>query len=242
MNALLAGYFPGAYPGEDASLDLLEKAAVDLDILEIGYPSNNPSCDGEIISNAHKEIMSRGCPDLSYWQKLRYIVKKPLWIMAYKKDFIDSGLYHSFADMGLCDVFVLPDCSDAERIKLSEELAPKNIDVMGFANPTVPMENFKHTAKKYKSIYFQLYVGRTGSEEAGTRAESNLLPYLETARAFPNLKVFAGFGITTAERSRQLIEQGFDGVIIGTAFLKALNESEKKLLGLIRDIARAIKT
>jgi tryptophan synthase alpha chain len=237
MSALLAGYFPGAYPNEDASIDLFEKASVYLDILEIGYPSKNPSCDGEIIRNAHKEVMSRGYPNLSYWQKLRSVIKKPLWIMAYKEDFVDSGLYHSFADMGLNDAFVFPDCTDAERSKLSEELAPKNIDVMGITNPSLSLECFKAIVEKHKSIYFQLYVGKTGS----TGVESNPLPYLETARIFPSLKIFAGFGITTAEKSSRLIEQGFDGVIIGTAFLKALNESEKVLLDLIRDFARAIK-
>jgi len=238
MSALLAGYFLGAYPNEDASIDLFKKAAADLDILEIGYPSKNPAWDGEIIKKAHKEVMSRGCPDLSYWQRLRSTIKKPIWIIAYKEDFVDSGLYNSFADLGLNDVFVLPDCSDTERFRLAEELAPKGIDVMGFANPSMSFEYFRSIAGKHKSIYFQLYVGKTGS----TGIESDPLPYLEIARTVPSLKIFAGFGITTVEKSRRLIKQGFDGVIIGTAFLKALNESEKKLLDLIRNFAGSLKT
>jgi tryptophan synthase alpha subunit len=133
---------------------------------------------------------------------------------------------------------VFPDCTDAERIKLSEELAPKGIDVMGIVNPSLSLENFMAIAGKHKSVYFQLYVGKTGS----SGVDSNFLPYLEAAGAFPGLKIFAGFGITTAEKARRLMEQGFDGVIIGTAFLKALNESEKELLELIRNFARALRT
>ncbi|MCL1813338.1 MAG: tryptophan synthase subunit alpha [Treponema sp.] len=237
MSALLTGYFLGAYPSEDASIDLFKKAASDLDILEIGYPSKNPINDGEVIRKAHKEVMSQGCPDLSYWKKLRSVIKKPLWIIAYKEDLIDSGIYRTFADLGLNDVFVLPDCTDIERANLADELAPKGIEVMGFVNPLMPLDYFKKIAVKHKSIYYQLYVGKTGS--AGT--ESDPLPFLEMARTFPGLKIYAGFGIATAEKSRRLMEQGFDGVIIGTAFLNALNESEKALLTLIRDVSAVLK-
>ena len=237
MSVLLAGYFLGAYPSEEASIGIFKEAASDLDILEIGYPSKNPVSDGEVIKKAHKEVMNKGCPDLSYWKKLRSEIKKPIWIIAYKEDLVDSGIYRTFADLGLNDVFVLPDCTDSERSMLADELAPKGIEVMGFANPLMPLDNFKKIAGKHKSIYYQLYVGKTGS--AGT--ESDPLPYLETARTFPDLKIYAGFGIATAEKARRLMEQGFDGVIIGTAFLNALNESENTLLTFIRNISGALK-
>jgi tryptophan synthase alpha subunit len=51
----------------------------------------------------------------------------------------------------------------------------------------------------------------------------------------------AGFGIDSADRARHLIDRGFDGVIIGTALVKALNESEETMLVLIRDISRALR-
>ena len=238
MSTLLAGYFLAAYPDAASSLELFKKVSAYLDIFEIGYPSKNPVFDGDIIRKAHQDVMSRNCPNLSYWQALRSVISKPLWIMAYKADFIDTGLYHVFADQKLADVFVLPDCTDNERAMLGTELIPKGIEVMGFANPAMSQEEFKLIANTHKKIYFQLYIGKTGSEGI----EPDPLSYLKTARSFPGLKVFAGFGISTAEKTLSLMEQGFDGVIIGTAFLKALNESKNALLDLIRDISGALKT
>lgn len=237
MSALLAGYFLASYPGAAASLELLKKAEADLDIFEIGYPSKNPAFDGEVISNAHNDVIKKGCPDLSYWKKLRSAITKPLWVMAYKSDFIDSGLYRTFAEEKIADAFVLPDCTDHERLLLQAELSPKGIDVIGFANAHMSIEDFKTILMNHKNIYFQLYVGKTGS--AGV--ESDPAPYLETAKAFPGRKIFAGFGIATAEKARSLTEQGFDGVIIGTAFIKALNKSEKALFDLTSDIANAVR-
>ena len=238
MSALLAGYFLAGYPDTESSLDLFAKVSEYIDIFEIGFPSGNPVCDGELISEAHRDVMDRACPGISYWQRLRSVIKKTLWIMAYKKDFIDTGLYHTFVDQKLADAFVIPDCTDNERVLLEAELAPKGIEVTGFANPGMSPESFSKIAEKHKIIYFQLYIGKTGS----TGSDFDPSRYLEKALVHPDLKVFAGFGITSAEKARSLTGRGFDGVIIGTAFLRALKESEKSLMALLRDISGALKT
>jgi tryptophan synthase alpha chain len=231
-----AGYFPGGYPGVEASLELMQKTAGEIDIFEIGYPSYDPYLDGDMIKNAHKKALERGTPDRSYWRRLREIIRGPLWIMAYKKDFIDSGVYRDFAEDGLADMLVLPDCSDRERLELRAELARTGLDVMGFAGPQTPPEQFRIIAQGHQAIYFQRYVGKTGSAVT----EEDPSAYLEMIRSFPSVKLYAGFGINSGAQARRLVEQGFDGVIVGTALIRALEESEEQLMKLIRDISASI--
>jgi tryptophan synthase alpha chain len=234
---VLAGYFPGGYPGTEASFDLVQKTSGLIDVFEIGYPSPDPYLDGDLIRRAHKKALEEGLPDLSYWRRLRKSIRRPLWIMAYKKDFIDSGRYRECAAEGLADTLVLPDCGDRERLELRAELEQSGLDVMGFVNPQTPPDQFRIIAGGHRALYFQRYLGKTGS--AGP--EGDPPAQLTLARSFPSVKMYAGFGINSGAGARRLVEQGFDGVIVGTALLRALEESEETLMKLLRDISASIR-
>jgi tryptophan synthase alpha chain len=237
-EGLLAGYFLAGYPDIPSSLGLVKKCMSMVDIFEIGYPSGDPLFDGDLIRGAHKKVLEKGTPDLAYWKKLRNILDKPLWIMAYKKDFILNDLYRTFAERRLADLLVLPDCTDEERLDLQKALSVLDVEVAGFVNGNTPPDRLHKTASNHKTIYFQLYLGKTGS--AGKK-EADPSAHIDAIRAHPGVRLLAGFGIRSAEKACRLIKQGFDGVIIGTALLGALRESEEHMLRLIRDVSRALK-
>jgi tryptophan synthase alpha chain len=235
----MVAYFLAGYPDRAASLSSIRKgAAAGVDVFEIGYPSLNPYCDGEVISRAHAQVIKQGALDTSYWRAVRAAADRPVWIMAYKADFIDTGVYRHFAREKLIDALVLPDCTEQTRLELQVELVPQCIEVIGFANPEMPADQFKRLLKQYRTIYFQRYVGKTGSP---AKIERDIPPYFEADMA-ESAVILAGFGINTPEKARGLIFQGFDGVVIGTALVQALNESEETMLNLVRDISRAIKS
>jgi tryptophan synthase alpha chain len=237
-GGLLAGYFLAGYPDLPSSVALAKKSMPMVDIFEIGYPSKDPFFDGDVIRRAHKKVLEKETPDLAYWKELRNVLDKPLWIMAYKNDFIRNDLYRTFAEQKLMDALVLPDCTGGERLDLQKELSASNVEVAGFVNNKTPLEQLDIIASNHRTIYFQLYLGRTGSSE---KKEQDLSAYINAIKVYPGVQLLAGFGISSAERSCALIKQGFDGVIVGTALLKALCESEENMLRLIRDISRALK-
>ncbi|MDR1618729.1 MAG: tryptophan synthase subunit alpha [Treponema sp.] len=237
-KGILAGYFLAGYPDIPSSIALMKKSLPAVDVFEIGYPSGDPFLDGDTIRRAHKKAFEAGGPpDIAFWQELRKALDRPLWIMAYRDTFISRGLYREFAEQKLADALVLPDCADEERFALQEELSVLGVEVVGFANSETPPEQFGKIASRHKTIYFQLYQGKTGL--AGKR-ERDPSAYIDAVKAFPGVKLLAGFGIDSAERSRSLMQKGFDGVIVGTALLEALNKSEENMLRLIRDISRAL--
>ena len=67
------------------------------------------------------------------------------------------------------------------------------------------------------------------------------LELLTQSRKESNARLFAGFGIGTPERARELLQHGFDGVIIGTAIMKQLNQSEEDLYQFVGKLAETVE-
>lgn len=232
----LVGYFLAGYPTIDKNLQLIGRCdEAGVDIFEIGYPTGEPKFDGDIIQSAHEEVMKNGMPNLEYWQQLRQKTDKPIWIMAYRKNFVDNGAYAAFAQMHLADAFVLPDCDDDTRAQLQKDLSGFGVQVLGFVNLETPEDQFRKTLSLHNIIYVQLYVGKTGMP--GITADPTIA--LRMAQDFPKVKLYAGFGINTPEQTRRLISQGFEGVIVGTALIKAMQQSSQKLIKLISSLEKA---
>jgi tryptophan synthase alpha chain len=94
-------------------------------------------------------------------------------------------------------------------------------------------ECFSNTAL----VYQQLYSGPTGLSVVS----EDYVEILNKARNYKHVKVFAGFGISTPQRVMQLLNNGFDGVIVGTAMIRKLNDSEEDLLTFIRELKASAK-
>jgi tryptophan synthase alpha chain len=109
-NPFLIGYLLAGYKNTDELLEVLKQLPADaLDVLELGFPSRNPYSDGEVISTAHSMVDKDVACSIEYWQKVKDLYKKPIWVMAYREDFIESGIYKEFAKNQLIDAIVIPD-------------------------------------------------------------------------------------------------------------------------------------
>lgn len=235
---LLVGYLLAGYPQKESFLKLITNCeAAGVDIFEIGFPSADPSNDGKIIQEAHHMVDDSVCNDANYWMAIRSAVTKPIWVMAYKDDLIDTGFYRILAQKELIDALVIPDINLKERQKLSEELSVYGVDIVGFVNPEMQNADLEECFSNTALIYQQLYSGPTGLPVVS----DDYTRILNKARKYKNIKVFAGFGISTPQRVNQLLKSGFDGVIVGTAMIKKLNDSEQELLAFIKELTASTK-
>ena len=237
-KGLVVGYLLGGYPSRKGFIQLLKQIEdTKLDILEIGFPSINPYADGETIRKAHEQVDLKICDDIEYWKEIRESTSKPIWIMAYKKDFIDTDIYMTFAKEGLIDAIVIPDCTFEEHLKLEKDLKGTKVDVLKFIKPTLSIEEINKRVSNSSIVYSQLYDGPTGSANNGDGYHQ----MLKLALKHPKVKIFAGFGIDTKEKVNELLEQGFHGTIIGTAMIRRLNISNQELINYINEIKESIK-
>ncbi len=232
----LVAYLLAGYPDKESFLNILshcEEAGTD--IFEVGFPSGNPSADGEVIRKAHETVDLEICRDYGYWKSIREAVTKPIWLMAYKKDLIDTGFYKKLVQGGLVDALVIPDMSCEEQIMLGKEVFEYGVDVVGFVNQDMSDSELENCFKNTALVYQQLYTGSTGMSVETDDFEN----ILRRGKKHPYVKVFAGFGINTPKRVYQLLSRGFDGVIVGTAMIKRLNISEAELLKFIKELKSA---
>ncbi|NLZ51819.1 MAG: tryptophan synthase subunit alpha [Thermoanaerobacteraceae bacterium] len=232
-NGIFVGYLLAGYPNNEDFISLVKKVSnTKMDVLEIGFPSDNPIADGDIIRRAHEKVDLNLCQDIEYWKLIRKCTTKPIWLMAYKRDFIDSNLYKEFARNKVMDAIVIPDCIHEEHNQLEQELKEFNVDVLKFIRSTLKSEEIKKRAADASLLYAQLHDGPTGA----SNVTGNYHSMLKTALEYSDAKIFAGFGIDSKEKVDELFQQGFHGVVIGTAMIRMLNISEEELIKFINAI------
>lgn len=233
----LIGYLLAGYKNSDELLELVKLIPKNtLDVLELGFPSKNPYSDGQVISTAHSLVDKKVSCSVEYWQKIRNIYHKPIWLMAYRQDFIESGIYKEFAKKNVIDAIVIPDSSNEERVTLQQELKEYNIDVVGFVNPTMTENQLDEVLSEFTFIYEQLYLGQTGSNHTETNYDS-MLEY--TLAKYPKSMPFAGFGLNNKSKLDVVFSKGFKGAVIGTELLKRYNVSKEELFNFLIDISRS---
>ncbi len=238
QKGALVGYFVAGYPDRNHFLEIVKESDNSgIDIFEIGFPSFNPYADGATIRNAHEKVDKDICTKMEYWHEIREATTKPIWIMAYKADLVDSEIYLSLAKERLIDAIVIPDCTQEERKQISVKTEPYGVEVLGLANPTMEESEWKYCFENFRTVYLQLYSGPTGMS-VDSEQYHNLFEY---SKNYGAANCFAGFGIKTQEKASHLIKKGFTGVIIGTAIIDNLNISPENLYQYIGDIKTAIK-
>lgn len=237
-KAALVGYLLGGYPEKSAFLELVKRCNDSaLDIFEIGVPSNSPYADGEVIRKAHQAVDRGLAEDIEYFQAIRTLTTKPIWLMAYYDEFVKSKRYLTFAQNAVADAFVIPDMTFEQRCLLRDEMKPHQIDVLGFSHPDMTDEELHECFTNFTIVYEQLYNGRTGKQENS----EEYWHMLEVSKQYPNLARFAGFGISSKDKSKKLLHQGFDGVIIGTELVNRLNMSMDHMIQFINEVGDEIK-
>ncbi|MGN1368743.1 MAG: tryptophan synthase subunit alpha [Aristaeellaceae bacterium] len=231
------GYLVAGSPNREESISMMQRyCEAGIDILEIGFPSSAPSMDGSVIRRAQERADATICEDMAYWRALRRAITVPIWLMGYGRDLVDTGICRRLAKERLFDVLVIPDISAQARVRLRDELLPFGVEVIGFTTPESTPEELACCFENMKVIYQQLYCGQTGI----SHNDRNYEGLLRRTRESCDAQVYAGFGISTAQRAKELLQSGFDGIIIGSAILAKAEESEQSALDFIREMHQAV--
>lgn len=236
-SRILVGYLLAGYKDKDnffKSVEVLDSKGVD--IIEIGYPSDNPYADGEVISSAHSMVDKDVSCSLEFWQETRSKTQKAIWLMAYSKDFLETGKYIEFAKAGVMDGIVIPDADYNLRLKVQSEIAQYGVDVIGFVNPSMNSGELCNVFDDFTMVYAQLYVGQTGMKREGDSYHD----MLDFIKSDGRVIAFAGFGLNSASKVNKVLNEGFAGAIVGTELIKKLNNSMVTLEDFVVDIVKVV--
>lgn len=205
----------------------LEKAGCD--IIELGAPFSDPLADGPTIQKAALRSLRHhtSVKDvLGLVADIRRDSTIPLILMTYYNLIFHYGedrFMQDAAAAGL-DGIILPDLPPEEAQTLVPAAKKAGIDTIFLAAPTSTEERMKVVARLSQGfIYYVSLTGVTGSG-AGLQ-QASVRDSVARLKALTDKPVAVGFGIATADQATQVASWGADGVIVGSALVKVIEEN-----------------
>jgi len=222
----------------DAILALGEAGA---DRIELGLPFSDPVADGEVIEKANLKAISSGFKTAQAFEVARMVSDKiPTYLMGYFNMFYSNGFENFTKKSQASGIkgYIIPDLPFEESSKYSSLLSEYNTSLVQFLAITDSDERVAKICKKANDfIYLVAFAGITGANKS-----EDLQPILQCAKSYTNEKIFVGFGVNKESAKQKAV--GADGVIVGSAFVKILNDENTsmfKKLELLQEEAKAIK-
>lgn len=228
----------------ETSLELFLCAALSgADILEVGVPFSDPMADGPVNQRAFGRALKSGCTlkkTLSLVFKLRALVDTPIVLFGYVNPIIAYGADIFFRDCknaGVDGILVV-DLPHEEWGEYRTEALRAGLAWVGLISPASPASRINVIADESTGfIYVVSVTGITGIRDR--------LPgeYKKTVRAVQKrvtTPVVVGFGISTPEMAH-LVSKGCDGVVIGSACVKLIEEHNNDREDMIKKVASFVE-
>jgi tryptophan synthase alpha chain len=222
----LALFLTAGYPHLDATVDLilaLEEAGAD--IIEIGLPFSDPLADGPVIQEASAVALRNGVTlarILADVRRLRERSDIPVILMGYLNPILRFGEEEFFASAAKAgaDGLVLPEVPLEESARFAPRVHANGLAMIYLVTPASSTERISRIdGQSTGFLYCVSTTGVTGAEGA-TASDEYLRKVKKAATKNP---VLVGFGVHSPDEARRY-SSSVDGVIIGSALLKRLNQ------------------
>lgn len=242
---ILSLYFTAGFPKLNDTLTILkhlEESAVDM--IEIGFPYSDPLADGPVIQESSGQAIENGITlNLLFeqLQSLRSITQKPIILMGYLNVVLQFGekeFIEKCAEVGV-DGIIIPDMPLHYYLSNFKELCEQNqVSNVLLITPETSEERIKQL-DSYSSGF--IYLVSSNSITGSTKAITFQTDYYQRIQ---NMKLqnphLIGFGVHDKKTFETVCEFG-SGAIIGSAFIKHLNEkgtSKESVEGFVDGIRK----
>ena len=227
----LIAYIVAGDPSPAATPELvaaLERGGADL--IELGVPFSDPVADGPVIQRGSDRALKAGTKlttVLDIASQIRKQSEIPLLLFTYLNPVLRYGLEplaRAAVASGI-DGCLLTDLSVEEAEPYIHVMRQAGLDTVFLAAPTSSQRRLELVAKY--STGFVYLVSRTGVTGERSDVSGSAAPLVSAMRAITNLPLAVGFGISTADHVRS-IGAVADGVVVGSAFERVIEESAGK--------------
>jgi tryptophan synthase alpha chain len=228
-RAALMPYFSLGFPTPELSLEIVKRICLSgADLLELGFPFSDPLADGPTIQHSTQVALEQGMhvgDCLAQVSSLRdQGVEQGIMMMGYYNPMLAYGLEALVLDAAQAgaDGFIVPDLPVEEASELAALCATKGLALVAFVAPTTPDDRIAkivHAASGF--VYLVSLIGVTGERSS---LAPDLKAFIERVRSKTELPLAVGFGISTPTQA-QAVGELADGVIVGSALIRAVAES-----------------
>jgi tryptophan synthase alpha chain len=240
-RAALVAYLPVGYPDLATSV-AAAKAAVagGADVVELGLPYSDPLMDGPVIQHAVDAALRAGTRITDVLSAVEQVAATgaAVLVMSYWNPIDRYGVKRFAADLaaaggaGLITPDLIPD-EGADWIAASDDAGLERVFLVA---PSSTPERLRLTVAAGRGwIYAASTMGVTGVRASVGDAAASLVARTRAAGA---RRVCVGLGVSTRAQAAEVA--GFaDGVIVGSAFVRALTDAADAGAGVraVRELA-----
>ena len=243
-RAALIGYLPAGFPTQKES-KLIVKAMIDggVDAIEIGYPYSDPIMDGPVIQAASEQAISNGAGVEEVFDLLKTSVGYgvPSVVMSYWSPIekYGSAKFASAVSAAGGSGVITPDLTIEESELWKSQAKNESINRIYVVAPSTSDERLaKVTSECSGFIYAASLMGVTG---ARTTVSVNASALVDRIRISSDTSVAVGLGVSNKEQASEVAAYA-DGVIVGSAFIKVIQERGASRSGLkkIKQLAESL--
>jgi tryptophan synthase alpha chain len=236
----LVAYVTAGHPDPGRSLELLRALQESgVDIIEVGVPFSDPMADGPVIQASSQRALEQG---MTLDKVLELIsaaeLSVPVVLFSYLNPILAAGpdVLERAAIAGAHGL-LLTDLPVGSDPTLEQRFTAGPLAFVRLVAPTTPTERMAHIAQHGSGfVYLISRLGVTG-------ARDDLPPELpETVgrlREATSLPICVGFGVSTPEQAAQVAALA-DGVVVGSAIVKAAGESVERAAAFTRELRSAL--
>jgi tryptophan synthase alpha chain len=228
-NNILNVYCTAGYPKLDSTVSVM-KALQDsgVDMIELGMPYSDPLADGPVIQASSTQALANGMTIATLFEQLRDFRKQiyvPVILMGYMNPVLQYGFekFCQHAAAAPIDGLILPDLPEYEfETEYGPVMQRYGLDFIFLVTPETSEERIRKLDSLSTGFLYAVSSSSTTGKDKDMNAVENYLQRLKNMQL--KNPVLVGFGIKDKPTFQQACQHA-NGAIIGTAFIKALENA-----------------
>lgn len=248
-RAALIAYIPAGFPSQAGCAKVINAfVEAGVDAIEIGFPYSDPVMDGPTIQAAAVTALANGTGATEVMSALRTATDAgvPAVVMTYWNPIEKYGVAN-FAQAILANGgsgVITPDLTIEESDSWLRATSDSSINPIYVVAPSTSDDRLgKVTSACGGFIYAASLMGVTGARTSVSSVAGELVARI---RKQSDLPVAVGLGVSTREQAKGVAAYA-DGVIVGSAFIKALQDAPSEevglaaVTGLAKELAKGVR-
>ena len=238
-RAALIGYLPAGYPSVDGSIRALQvMVEAGCDAIEIGLPYSDPVMDGPTIQAAAQQALEQGVRTADVFRTVEAVAATGVKtvVMTYWNPVERYGVERFARDLAAAGGagLITPDLTPDSDPQWPAAADAHGLDRIFLVAPSSTDERIKMTVEHASGfVYATAVMGVTG---ARTTTSDLAGPLVARTRAATDLPIGVGLGVSNGDQAAEVAAYA-DGVIVGSAFVRALLDHPDDRTGGLRALA-----